>query len=335
MTLPTPSPVREWRDVDRARFEAEIVPLGQPAVLRGLVADWPAVQAESIVAYLRGFDLNRACDVLVGSPASGGRFFYGDDFGVMNFQQRGATLAALLDRLEAAADEAQPPTLATQALVIAETLPGFAAENRLDLVDTGVQPRMWLGNRAIVACHYDTMRNLACVVAGRRCFTLFPPEQVANLYVGPFESTPAGTPISLVDFDAPDLDRFPDLPRAMAAAQVAEMAPGDALYIPYMWWHHVRALDAVNLLVNYWWNDAAHAALAPLDAFIHGLIALRDLPEEQRAAWRTMFEHFVFQANGDPVAHLPEASRGVLGGVTPAQARRMAAQLGKVLAAKG
>lgn len=334
MTLPTPRPVREWHDVDRTRFEAEIVPLCQPALLRGLVADWPAVQAQSIAGYLRRFNLDRECDVLVGSPASGGRFFYGDDFGTMNFQQRGATLAALLDRLEAAAGEPQPPTLAAQALTIPQVLPGFAVANRLDLIDATVQPRMWIGNRAIVACHYDTMRNLACVVAGRRTFTLFPPDQVCNLYVGPFESTPAGTPISLVDFDAPDLDRFPDFPQAMAVAQVAEMAPGDALYIPYMWWHHVRALDALNLLVNYWWNDAADAALAPLDAFIHGLLALRDLPEEQRAAWRAMFEHFVFQANGDPVTHLPEASRGVLGGVTPAQARRMAAQLGKVLMAK-
>jgi hypothetical protein len=338
MTLPTPQPVREWRNVDRARFREEIVPLGQPALLRGLVADWPAVaagtNAASIAAYLRRFDLSPNCDVLIGSPGSRGRFFYGDDFAVMNFQQRNAPLAALVDRLEQAADETDPPPLAAQALILPQILPGFASENRLDLLDPEVQPRMWIGNRVIVACHYDTMRNIACVAAGRRRFTLFAPDQVRNLYIGPYESTPAGAPISLVDFDAPDLDRFPGFPEAMAAAQVAEMEPGDALYIPYMWWHHVRSLDALNLLVNYWWNDAAHAALAPVDSFVHGLLALRDLPEDQRAAWQAMFEHFVFRANGDPMAHLPAQNQGVLGNAPPAHARALRAHLAKVLAAR-
>jgi len=307
------------------------VPLGQPAILRGLVADWPAVRAPSIGDYLRRFDLSAQTEVLIGSPESDGRFFYGDDFGVMNFQKRSAALGALVERLE----QAPLPGLAAQALAIAQALPGFAAENRLDLVDPAVAPRMWIGSRVTVACHYDTMRNIACVVAGQRRFTLFPPDQVGNLYVGPYESTPAGTPVSLVDFDAPDLTRFPRFPDALAAAQTAELAPGDALYIPYIWWHHVRSLDAFNLLVNYWWNDAQDAALAPLDCFVHALLALRDLPDEQRAAWRAMFDHFVFHGDGEPMAHLPEASRGVLGGVAPDRARAMAAQLGRMLAAKG
>ncbi len=148
-------------------------------------------------------------------------------------------------------------------------------------------------------------------------------------------STPAGAPISLVDFDAPDLERFPDFPEAMAAAQVAELEPGDALYIPYMWWHHVRSLDAFNVLVNYWWNEAADTAPAPLDSFLHGLLALRDLPEDQRVAWRAMFEHFVFRANGDPMAHLPAETQGVLGGTTPANAQALRTHLAEMLAARG
>lgn len=339
MTLPTPQPVREWHDVDRRRFRDEIAPLGQPAVLRGVVTEWPAVaagrDAASIAAYLRGLDLSSSCDVLIGSPASRGRFFYGDDFGVMNFQQRTAPLAALVDRLEQAAGESEPPPLAAQALILPRILPAFAAENKLELIDPGVEPRMWIGNRVIVACHYDTMSNIACVVAGRRRFTLFAPDQVRNLYIGPYESTPAGAPISLVDFDAPDLERFPGFAEAMATAQVAELEPGDALYIPYMWWHHVRSLDAFNVLVNYWWNEVADTALTPLDCFLHGLLALRDLPEDQRIAWRAMFDHFVFRANGDPMAHLPAATQGVLGRTTPAHAQALRAHPAEMLAARG
>ena len=51
----------------------------------------------------------------------------------------------------------------------------------------------------VTAIHHDMFSNLAVVVAGGRRFTLFPPGEVANLYLGPFEFTPAGTPASLVD----------------------------------------------------------------------------------------------------------------------------------------
>jgi hypothetical protein len=41
------------------------------------------------------------------------------------------------------------------------------------------------------------------------------------------------------------------------------------------------------------------------------------MPPREREAWRVMFDHFVFERNGDPAAHLPEASRGILGEMTP------------------
>lgn len=318
---------REWPEVDRDIFEREIVPLGEPAVLRGLVAEWPAVRAggspEAVAAYLRRFDLDRPCDTLIGSPAIKGRFFYSDDLQGLNFQRRAPTLETVVERLLRAADEEAPPAIAAQGLPIPEMLPGFGAENRLALLDESVVPRMWIGNRVVTACHYDTMRNIACVVAGRRQFTLFPPEQVRNLYIGPFEFTPAGAPISMVDFDAPDLARFPDFPKAMAAALVADLEPGDALYLPYMWWHHVRSRDSFSLLVNYWWDDAEPGIASPTDAMLLGLLAIRDLPEEHRAAWRALFDQFVFRSHGDPMAHVPREAQGGLGHLTPDQARAM------------
>lgn len=62
-----------------------------------------------------------------------------------------------------------------------------------------------------------------------------------------------------MSLDAPELDRFLRYAEAMAAAQVAELEPGDAIFIPYMWWHGVQALDPFNLLVNYWWNSPHEA----------------------------------------------------------------------------
>src|SRR3546814_4100254 len=77
-----------------------------------------------------------------------------------------------------------------------------------DLPAPDAVPRVWIGNATHVSTHYDVSSNLACVVAGRRRFTLFPPDQIANLYVGPLDVTMAGQPASMVDLAAPDLTQI-------------------------------------------------------------------------------------------------------------------------------
>jgi hypothetical protein len=127
------------------------------------------------------------------------------------------------------------------------------------LLAASVQPRIWLGSGVVTPAHFDESSNVACVVAGRRRFTLLPPEQVANLYIGPLGFAPTGTPISLVSFREPDFQRFPLFREAQAAALVAELGAGDAIYIPPLWWHHVESLERLNALVNYWWKGAPEA----------------------------------------------------------------------------
>ena len=153
-----------------------------------------------------------------------------------------------------------------------------------------------------------------------------------NLYSGPFELTPAGTPVSLVDLEHPDIERFPRFAEAAMTAQRAELAPGDAIYIPFHWWHGVDSLAEVNLFVNYWWSDAPAGIGNPYDALMHGLFALKTLPPEQREVWRTIFDHYVFCANGDPAAHLPDGVKGILGPATPEQLGRMRATLKHIVA---
>jgi hypothetical protein len=169
-----------------------------------------------------------------------------------------------------------------------------------------------------VSTHFDLSENIAVLVAGRRRFTFFPPEQVANLYVGPFDFTFAGPPVSMVDLRQPDLERFPRFSEAIATAECADLEPGDAVYVPYMWWHHVESLDTFNVLVNYWWEliDRPWQG-SPFKALMHAIMSVRDLPERERAIWRTWFDHYVFGAGHDAVAHLPPQARSVLGEMTP------------------
>ena len=204
---------------------------------------------------------------------------------------------------------------------------GLHEANHVDLGTRQPLASIWIGTRTRVAAHNDTPANFACVAAGRRRFTLFPRDQFRNLYLGPVDNTPAGRAVSMVDFHAPDLDRFPRFAEALAHAQVAELAAGDALYIPSMWWHHVEGLDPFNILVNYWWRETPRWLGNPQDALNHAMMAIRDLPPADRNHWRAVFDHYVFGDATAAGAHIPEAGRGVLAPMTSESAARMRAFL--------
>lgn len=324
-TLADAAPVDIVEGIDRERFEREVVPRYRPAVLRGVAADWPAVAAartsdEAIVRYLATRDSGRPLTVLAAPPEVEGRYFYADDMRGMNFRSLKLPLAALLDRLLAERGNPAAPSLYAGSAPTAESMPAFAAENRLPLDTRGVDPRIWVGNTSRIAPHYDMSPNLAVVVAGRRQFTLFPPDQIDNLYIGPVDRTVAGQPTSMVDPHAPDLDRFPRFAEAMRHALVAELEPGDAIYIPTLWWHGVRAEAPVNVLVNYWYG--VEVERFPFAALMLAVQSLRELPAAERAAWRSWFDHYVFADQAvHAVDHLPAHARGVLSAPSPARDR--------------
>lgn len=316
-------------DITRERFEAEVVPAGRPVVLKGLVADWPIVAAgrtpEGLAAYLDGFATTGTIEAWFGAPAIAGRFGYSDDLTGFNHERRTLQLGELLRYILDSRDDPTAFSAYAGGVPIPKVLPTLLPQLAMPLLDPAREMlvSLWIGGRSRTAAHWDVPQNLACVVAGRRRFTLFPTEQVANLYVGPLDFTLAGQPISLVDFAAPDFDRFPKFREAMAAAEIAELDAGDALYMPSLWWHHVENRDPVGAMVNFWWRDGPDHLITPLYTLFHALLTIRDLPANERAAWRSFFDHYIFQTGGDPMAHLPDTARGVFGETTPEVLRRL------------
>lgn len=319
----------EWQGVDRAIFLNEIVPHHRPALLKGLVKEWPAVAAasetpESACRYLARFYRGAPVEAFVGAPDIGGRFFYRSDMAGFNFERKKARLTDFLGYLLNQIGVKDRAALYVGASPVPETLPGFDTENALSLVsDKPAVPRIWIGNDITVTTHFDLSDNIACVVAGRRRFVVFPPSQIPNLYVGPLDHTMAGQPASMVSLHDPDFDRFPRFREALATAEVAELEPGDAIYIPSLWWHHVDSLEAFNVLLNYWWDDAPADAGSPFEALAHAILTISNLPEERREDWRVLFDHYVFRKNGDPAAHIAPEARGILGTPTPQLRARM------------
>lgn len=313
----------------------DILDFKEPVVLKGLVGSWPVVSAclesqEAADRYIRGHYVDASVGVSTGPPEIEGRIFYNEDMSGFNFEQKRAQFDSVLDRLQEFQKMDFPPTIYVGSTSVDACLPGFREKNDLDLLGAGIDTplvSLWLGNRATIAAHYDIPDNIACVVAGKRRFTFFPPEQLENLYVGPLDFAPAGQAISMVDFRSPDFEKYPKFIEALKNSRLCELGPGDAVFIPSMWWHHVEGLHEFNMLINYWWREAPAYLGSPMAALHHAFLSIRDLPDEQREAWRTAFNHYIFDGNEDVAVHIPELRRSFLSPLDDSTARRLRALL--------
>jgi hypothetical protein len=306
----------------------EILQSSQPIILRGLVDDWPMVESAKISAvgavdYLSKYSTDEPLTVYRGKPEIKGRVFYNQELDGFNFDILRLPLSQVVSEILQNVGRDDAPMLYVGSTMIDKWLPGFRSSNDLVLGQYKPLVSLWFGNQSRIAAHYDFASNIACCVAGRRRFTLFPPEQIDNLYVGPIDFTPAGQPISLVDFENPDFERFPKFREAIKHAAVVELNPGDALLIPSMWWHHVEALEDFNALVNYWWRSSPNFMGAPLNVLHHAIMGLRDLPPEQREIWKHLFEYYVFEPKEENFEHIPQQIRGILDTMTEKSANEI------------
>ena len=328
--------VREIKSCEPGCLPEEALRSEHPILLRNLVANWPLVEAakqsaDAADTYLRQFYNGTQVTVSIGPPEIEGRIFYNDDLSDFNFEKQRTQLDTFLDKLKQHRDDEEPPVHYVGSTTVDYILPGIRADNDLVIGDVAPLVSIWIGNQTRIAAHYDVPDNIACVVAGKRRFTLFPPEQLENLYVGPLDYAPAGQAISMVDLHEPDFKKHPKFRTALQNAQVADMQPGDALFIPSMWWHHVEGLESFNVLINYWWRTVPAWMGNPMDVLNHALLSIRDLPASQRKAWQNLFEHYIFEADNELTSHIPEAKHGLLSPIDELAARRLRALLLKQL----
>lgn len=317
--------------ISAAELDSRLAGARAPFVARGLTGDWPLVRAGlespgSAREYLVRHARNRNFPANIGRPGGGDRLFY-DEAMAMNFTMALGPLPALLDGMAANGDNPAAPAIYLSSIDIADYFDGLGDANFLPLGERQPLASIWIGTRTRIAAHNDVPDNLAVCAVGRRRFTLFPPEQFANLYPGPLDNTPAGRPVSMVDFRAPDYDKHPRFREALDHALVAELEPGDALFVPSLWWHHVEGLEPFNVLVNYWWRDAPAFLGKPEEALFHAILALRDLPDTDKAQWRALFDHYVFANGADMTDHITPEGRGILAPLTAETAGQLRARL--------
>lgn len=289
----------------------------QPLILRGYCEHFPAVaagkQSPRVMAdYLLNFYSGNPINGCYGGAETEGRVFYNEDMSGFNFQVRQTDLGALLDDILSSAGAESAPMRYMPSSEVNHWFPAFSIANDAGVSEVSPVGSLWLGNKVRVAAHYDFPNNLACNLAGKRRFTLLPPEQIANLYPGPLEFAPGGQEVSLVDFYNPDFEKFPRFRNALDYALIAELNAGDALYIPGMWWHHVESLDTLNVLYTHWWRDSAAYMGRPTNTLLHAVLGLRNLPEHQRKAWKALFDYYIFEAGENAAEHITPQAQGVL-----------------------
>lgn len=314
-----------------AELDARLSGADRPFVVRGLARDWPLVQAglnsaAAAQGYLNERSRERLFAANIGSEGGDDRLFYNAAM-AMNFRMVQGRLVEFLAAMAAAGSDPAAPVVYLSSVDMRDYFTGLAEDNALPLGQRRPLESIWIGTRTRIAAHNDVPDNLAVCAVGKRRFTLFPPEQFANLYLGPLENTPAGRPVSMVDLRNPDFAAYPRFREALAYAQVAELEPGDALFVPSLWWHHVEGLAPFNVLVNYWWRDVPHYMGQPEDALFHAILALRDLPDADKARWRDLFDHYVFANGPGATEHLPPDARGILNPLTPETAGQIKARL--------
>lgn len=317
LDLPEPLSVRK---VTKEQFINTLQPLGKPVVMRGFGDDWDIVKAakenkSDMLGYLQKHAANLEQKVPVTRiPATEkSRMFYNSDMTAMNFGVAELPLQICLERMALKSDDAQ---YAAQCVSIDKVFSALSNKIKNPFVSNTLSPFIWFGNRVIVAPHFDESNNIAVVAAGKRRFTLFPPEQVKNLYVGPLDFTPAGQAISLVNILEPNLQLHPQYAEAYQSGLSVELAPGDAIFIPTPWWHHVQSLSDFNILINYWWNECDTGTAKPLAALLHAIQAFKALPPAQRDGFKAMLEHYVFDETENSHEHIPEHAKGWLGKLT-------------------
>lgn len=328
--MPPFLPVASRDDVRADGLSAALVGVEKPLIFKDLVVDWPAVKmpsASALIDYLKACDSGKPCQTFRQARGDG-KFFYDEDESGFNFQRAHVPLGMTLERLRGLMGKGEGEHIYIQSAPLTDFMPRLKAENALPGIEA--EPRIWIGNRSLTQTHFDLYENLVCVVAGQKRFVLFPPDQTKNLYMGPIEVTVSGVPTSMADLENPDFETHPRFAEALATATVAELEPGDVLYIPYMWWHHVSSDAELNVQVNYWWNPAESLG-QPMQVLIHALLGLRDLPSAQNAAWKAMFDHFVFHQGGDAAAHIKPELRGLLGEISPEQRAAIRKVLGQNL----
>ena len=247
-----------------------------PVVFRGAVSHWPAI-TKWTSSYLKSLVGDKQVDVAVTPNGYADAVREDLDRFVMPHEEK-MKIGELLDVLDGQRNHPGICYLQKQNSNFTSEYPELwdDAETELPWATGafGAQPdavNLWIGDaRAVTSMHKDHYENLYCVVRGRKRFTLLPPTDLPLIPYGTYKSgryrLREDGSFSVVDAEdhgevpwipidplQPDLERWPSY--ANAHPLVADLEPGDVLYLPSLWFHHVEQQQN-TIAINFWYDMA-------------------------------------------------------------------------------
>ena len=219
--------------VPRDEFMERYVRGCRPLVLTDLARDWPAMQRWSFPEFKRRYG---ALTVQVQSGRESD-----DNFEINKAQHRRETnFAAFVDRI-LTTDKTNDEYLTANNELLRRSEFNSLLDEIGPLPDFCIQEALknsaylWVGPAGTrTPLHHDTVMLLHTQIVGRKRWRFVSPLSGPSLYNDYDVYSP-------VDFESPDLKRFPDAARVKVLDVVVE--PGETIFLPLAWWHQVTSLD--------------------------------------------------------------------------------------------
>jgi hypothetical protein len=236
----------------RREFHQAYVKRNKPVILQGVIDDWPA---RSWTPELFQTKL-RSIPVVVEVWETEENVTDADDYGKQMRHER-MDLGTYVDLILSRGPSKQYYLVQCPIFEKAPELKGAIKPFGYysELIKQLIIPDLfWLGPAGTVTpAHFDFAHNFLVQICGRKQLTMFPPDQSPYLY---HPHNLKKWNFSPVDVESPDLEKFPLFAKATPFKAVLE--PGEVLFIPRPWWHHVRALDT-SISLNFWWATPVEA----------------------------------------------------------------------------
>ncbi|CAH0696283.1 unnamed protein product [Spodoptera exigua] len=282
------SSIAETDNLEPMQFLRDFVSKNIPVIIRNSCSHWPAVSKWN-AAYFRETIPNK--NVVVAVTPNGladgiTKNEKGEEFFVTPYETT-MTMSQFLNGLEEKREnyiqyiQKQNSNLTTDFPELLDDvlkeIP-FASE-AFDKSPDAVN--FWMGDeRAVTSMHKDPYENIYCVIDGYKDFILIPPTDLPYVpykrypqaefrytdnkweivpasavdmenEVNTVNEEPPGLPWISIDPLAPNYLQYPEFKRAHVYS--VRLKKGDCLYLPSLWFHHVRQSHGC-IAVNYWYD---------------------------------------------------------------------------------
>jgi hypothetical protein len=223
-------------DISPETFLSRYYAANEPILLEGFVRNWPAIKKWS-----PGYFAEQFGDVELDVYRDGHR--------------RSMRIRDFVDVMQRQPEAGEPYLVAQYRPLPQSELAALSQDLRFDsaFFDAGDDQAvfgLWMGPaNTLTPLHYDQKNVLLAQLYGRKRVKLISPLATDRLYC-------RKRGYSEVDPDKPDFNRFPLFERVTVST--IELEAGDALFLPFGWWHHVRSLSpSISLsLNNFIWPNS-------------------------------------------------------------------------------